>query len=113
MAACLTPLRRSTRNGGDALVPQVLDDQRNAAYEAAIRRAVEEKRASGHAIVTAVDVGAGSGLLSMMAARLAGTHNVELAKQLLPGTPHDCVASRIWRRTGCSRVKSCKCLLLM
>ncbi len=51
------------------LPAQVLDDQRNAAYEAAIRCAVEAKRASGHVVVTALDIGAGSGLLSMMAAR--------------------------------------------
>ncbi len=32
---------------------------------------MEAKRASGHAVVTALDIGAGSGLLSMMAARCA------------------------------------------
>ena len=33
---------------------------------------MDAKRASGHAVVTALDIGAGSGLLSMMAARCAG-----------------------------------------
>ena len=53
------------------LAAQILDDQRNAGYEAAIRHAVEAKRAEGHAVVTALDIGAGTGLLSMMAARCA------------------------------------------
>ena len=48
----------------------VLDQQRNDAYEGAIRRAVERKRAAGCTDLLALDVGAGSGLLSMMAARL-------------------------------------------
>lgn len=47
----------------------VLDDQRNAAYDAAIRRAVAAKRAAGCTDILALDVGAGTGLLSMMAAR--------------------------------------------
>lgn len=47
----------------------VLDQQRNDAYEAAIRRAVQNKRAAGCTELLALDVGAGSGLLSMMAAR--------------------------------------------
>lgn len=47
----------------------VLDEQRNAAYQGAIQRAVQRKRASGCAHLLALDVGAGSGLLSMMAAR--------------------------------------------
>ena len=45
------------------------DTQRNAAYERAINRAVQFLRASGHEKVTALDIGVGSGLLSMMAAR--------------------------------------------
>ena len=45
------------------------DVQRNEAYERAIHRAVHFLRASGHDRVTALDIGAGSGLLSMMAAR--------------------------------------------
>ena len=45
------------------------DVQRNEAYERAIHRAVQFLRASGHDRVTALDIGAGSGLLSMMAAR--------------------------------------------
>lgn len=47
----------------------VLDTQRNQAYEAAIARAVQRKRRAGCANLMALDVGAGSGLLSMMAAR--------------------------------------------
>ena len=47
----------------------VLDDQRNTAYNAAIRRAVAAKRAAGCTDILALDVGAGTGLLSMMAAR--------------------------------------------
>ena len=49
----------------------VLDQQRNDAYEQAISRAVAAKRAAGCRHVLALDVGAGSGLLSMMAARWA------------------------------------------
>lgn len=47
----------------------VLDAQRNAAYDAAIRRAVARLREAGCAELLALDLGAGSGLLSMMAAR--------------------------------------------
>ena len=45
------------------------DEQRNAAYQGAIQRAVALLRASREGSVTALDIGAGSGLLSMMAAR--------------------------------------------
>ena len=45
------------------------DAQRNAAYEQAIQRAVELMRAGGTEAVRVLDIGAGSGLLSMMAAR--------------------------------------------
>lgn len=49
----------------------VLDRQRNQAYDAAIRRAVAAKRAAmgPGAELLALDLGAGSGLLAMMAAR--------------------------------------------
>ena len=47
----------------------VLDQQRNDAYDAAIRRAVQSARAAGRTDLLALDIGAGSGLLSMMAAR--------------------------------------------
>ena len=53
----------------------VLDDERNGAYEAAVRNAVDLKRAFGAQEVLALDVGAGSGLLSMLAAR-AGADRV-------------------------------------
>lgn len=51
----------------------VLDGQRNDAYAAAISRAVQRKRAAGCSDLLALDLGAGSGLLSMMAARWVGT----------------------------------------
>ena len=47
----------------------VLDSQRNDAYEAAIVRAVEFQRGMGAKEVHVLDIGAGSALLSMMAAR--------------------------------------------
>ena len=48
----------------------LLDSSRNDAYEGAIRRCVESRRAfASSAKITALDVGAGSGLLSMLAAR--------------------------------------------
>ena len=47
----------------------VLDQQRNDAYDAAICRAVQRVRAAGCTDLLALDIGAGSGLLSMMAAR--------------------------------------------
>jgi type II protein arginine methyltransferase len=52
-------------------VPMLNDDRRNRAFEAAISRAVED--AGNSALV--LDIGAGSGLLAMMAAR-AGSTNV-------------------------------------
>ena len=48
---------------------QVLDSNRNNAYEAAITRAVALKRAAGCKDVLALDIGSGTGLLAMMAAR--------------------------------------------
>ena len=48
----------------------VLDTQRNAAYQAAIHRAIELKRAAGEEAIYVLDIGAGSGILSLMAARL-------------------------------------------
>ncbi|CAL8464828.1 g4363 [Coccomyxa elongata] len=53
----------------------VLDEQRNVAYEKAIARAIEIKRALGCKDVSVLDIGAGSGLLSLMAAR-AGADRV-------------------------------------
>jgi predicted RNA methylase len=58
-----------------ALVPRwhydmILDLERNEAYNAAIKRAVEAKKASiPDRAIHCLDMGAGSGLLSMMAAR--------------------------------------------
>lgn len=58
----------------------VLDTQRNAAYEEAIRRAVTRTREyKGSQDVMALDIGAGSGLLSMLTAR-AGAHSVYAAE---------------------------------
>lgn len=58
----------------DTVVPRwhfdmVLDSERNSAYDAAITGAVRRKRAAGCTDILALDVGAGTGLLSMMAAR--------------------------------------------
>ena len=53
----------------------LLDSQRNDTYERAIRNAIESKRAFGEENLLALDVGAGSGLLSMLAAR-AGADKV-------------------------------------
>eukprot|EP00899_Mesostigma_viride_P015398 jgi/Mesvir1/2385/Mv22134-RA.2 len=53
----------------------LLDEKRNGPYDAAIRAVVEEKRATGVKEVVALDIGAGSGLLSLMAAR-AGADRV-------------------------------------
>jgi predicted RNA methylase len=57
----------------------VQDTLRNDAYDAAIRRAIARKRDAGYRRVTALDIGAGSGLLSMMAAR-AGADQVFAAE---------------------------------
>jgi type II protein arginine methyltransferase len=63
----------------------VLDAERNGAYDAAIRRAVARKRGSGFGSASTaagpyvLDIGAGSGLLSMMAAR-AGAGAVAAAE---------------------------------
>lgn len=56
------------------------DVSRNAAYERAITRAVRESKASGNENVMVIDIGAGSGLLSMMAAR-AGADSVVAVEQ--------------------------------
>ena len=45
------------------------DTQRNAAYDAAIQRAIALQQAKGSKHVAVLDMGAGSGLLGMMAAR--------------------------------------------
>ena len=47
----------------------LLDSQRNDAYERAITNAIESRRAFGEKDVTVLDVGAGTGLLSMLAVR--------------------------------------------
>ncbi|KAK9846546.1 hypothetical protein WJX81_006344 [Elliptochloris bilobata] len=47
----------------------VLDEQRNEAFDGAIRRAIAFRRGTGAQRITALDIGAGSGLLSMMALR--------------------------------------------
>ena len=47
----------------------VQDSLRNEAYEAAIAQAIQLKKAVSDDPVTVLDIGAGSGLLSMMAAR--------------------------------------------
>lgn len=67
-----------------ALVPRwhydmILDSARNDAYNAAIRRAVAAKRDAGCRQLAVLDMGAGSGLLSMMAAR-AGADKVFAAE---------------------------------
>lgn len=88
----------------------VLDAQRNEAYAAAIARAVQRKKEAGCTQLLALDVGAGTGLLSMMAARWVagqwatrrglGTCSVLTTALLaclgcmLPHTGHVCTASR-------------------
>lgn len=57
----------------------VQDSLRNEAYDEAIRRAVALKRDMGNRHLTVLDIGAGSGLLSMMAAR-AGADDVYAAE---------------------------------
>ncbi|KDD73214.1 hypothetical protein H632_c2419p0, partial [Helicosporidium sp. ATCC 50920] len=52
----------------------VLDERRNGAYDKAIRRAVQARKAAGKSTFT-LDMGAGSSILSMMAAR-AGAEEV-------------------------------------
>ena len=47
----------------------VLDDQRNTAYQTAIIRAIDMKKAAGEKDIYVLDMGAGSGILSLMAAR--------------------------------------------
>lgn len=49
----------------------VLDDQRNTAYQTAITRAVHLKLAAGDEKTYVLDMGAGSGILSLIAARSA------------------------------------------
>ncbi len=51
----------------------VLDEQRNHAYDAAIKRAVELRRAGENNGVKVLDIGTGSGILSLMAARQASS----------------------------------------
>jgi type II protein arginine methyltransferase len=45
------------------------DQDRNDAYERAVRTAIQSKKAAGKGEVMVLDIGAGSGLLSMLAAR--------------------------------------------
>ena len=47
----------------------VLDTERNSAYEKAIHRAIEALHLSGIWSVNVLDIGSGSGLLSLIAAR--------------------------------------------
>jgi 2-polyprenyl-3-methyl-5-hydroxy-6-metoxy-1,4-benzoquinol methylase len=47
----------------------LLRRQRNEAYQRAIRRAIDIKRGLGAKEVSVLDIGAGSGILSLMAAR--------------------------------------------
>lgn len=57
-----------------ASIPQwhfdmVLDSYRNNAYECAIKRAIEVQQAGGQDCIKVLDIGAGCGMLSLMAAR--------------------------------------------
>ena len=56
------------------------DNQRNDAYHSAIRAAVESKRAFGCKDLFCLDIGAGTGILSMMAAK-AGADKVGAIEQ--------------------------------
>lgn len=51
----------------------IQDDQRNSCYRQAIKEAIETKKEIGYQQVTVLDAGAGSGLLSMMAARYSSS----------------------------------------
>lgn len=67
----IDPLQHEPRH---ATVPQwhfdmILDDQRNSSYCEAVKEAIATKKEIGHDQVAVLDAGAGSGLLSMMAAR--------------------------------------------
>lgn len=61
----------------------VLDSQRNAAYDGAIRRAVARLRTQGCTELLALDLGAGTGLLAMMAARWDAGPGAQLGPRAL------------------------------
>ncbi|CAM9177188.1 unnamed protein product [Phaeothamnion confervicola] len=78
---CFWPAMESAENVRAAAVDRwhyrMLNDRlRNEAYDAAIRRAVQRagQRLGAGAAVTVLDIGAGTGLLSMMAVRAGAAH---------------------------------------
>lgn len=64
----------------DYHLPMVNDISRNAAYEAAIIQAIKRKQEEGKESIRVLDLGAGSGLLGMMAARAGAEEVVCLEK---------------------------------
>ena len=80
----------------------VQDAQRNAAYQRAIERAIDMQRAAGAAAVHVLDIGAGSGLLSLMAARCSAaallSHDADSAAlEVLEALQH------AWQVGSCER----------
>ena len=75
----------------------VLDDQRNAAYQTAITRAVHLKQAAGEEKTHVLDMGAGSGILSLLAARFAHCVLHDRAHVCKAGRPlvHVCNSSQL------------------
>jgi type III protein arginine methyltransferase len=75
-------------------IPMLLDEHRNEAYDAALRRAVERQPAA-----TVLDIGSGCGLLSMMASR-AGAQRVigSEASQAICSAAQDVVRTNGYER---------------
>ena len=79
----------------------VQDDLRNDAYEAAIRSAIARRRAMGSEDVTVLDIGTGTGLLSMMAARSGAKEvfAVEISSHMTDVAEETVIANGFFRNT--------------